>query len=162
MAAPHGVTSPSTLLLSKRRDTIFLARKIAEKLEASDLVVLSGALGTGKTFCARAMLRALGVRAAVPSPTFTLVAEYATRAGRVLHADLYRLREAGVDTNTEIAKLGLREQRGEGAILIVEWADSYWDALGGEPAFALAFERAGDTARRVRIEGSKATALERA
>jgi tRNA threonylcarbamoyladenosine biosynthesis protein TsaE len=152
------------VLLEKRRDTIFLARAVAKTLEPGDLVVLSGALGTGKTFFARAMLRALGVTRAVPSPTFTLVTEYDTRAGRVLHADLYRLREAGVDTRAEIAKLGLREQRGEDAILVVEWADDFWDALGGDPTFAIAFERGeSDSAssRRARIDGTKAKLLQR-
>jgi tRNA threonylcarbamoyladenosine biosynthesis protein TsaE len=152
------------VLLAKRRDTIFLARAVAKTLEPGDLVVLSGALGTGKTFFARALLRALGVTRAVPSPTFTLVAEYDTRVGRVMHADLYRLREAGVDTRAEIAKLGLREQRGEGAILVVEWADEFWEALGGDPAFAIALARgepgeAASSSRSATIEGTKATSI---
>jgi tRNA threonylcarbamoyladenosine biosynthesis protein TsaE len=143
------------VLLEKRRDTISLARRAAKTLEPHDLLLLSGGLGAGKTFFARALLRALGVAGPVPSPTFTLVQEYETKVGHVLHVDLYRLREVGVDTRAEIARLGLREQRGEGAILIVEWGDGFEEALGGDAAIALAFEHDGDTSRRVQITGAK-------
>jgi tRNA threonylcarbamoyl adenosine modification protein YjeE len=137
-----------------------LARQIAANLTSGDLVTLSGPLGSGKTFLARALLRSVGVKSTVASPTFTLVQEYEARIGHVLHADLYRLREAGLDTRDEIARLGLREQRGEGAISIVEWADGYEDALGGDPAFAITLERVSDTSRKAIISGAKASRLE--
>lgn len=99
----------------------------------------------------------MGVTAAVPSPTFTLVQEYETRVGTVLHVDLYRLREAGTDTRAEIARLGLREQRGDGAILLVEWADGFEEELGGDASLTFAFDRAGgDTGveRSVNVGGT--------
>jgi tRNA threonylcarbamoyladenosine biosynthesis protein TsaE len=114
--------------LPTRRHTIELARLLADSLEASDLIVLEGDVGAGKTFFARALCRALGVppSIAVTSPTFTLVHEYAGRLP-IVHADLYRLREPG-----ELPELGLRERRAEGAVVIVEWGGSYLEALGGD------------------------------
>jgi tRNA threonylcarbamoyladenosine biosynthesis protein TsaE len=124
------------------------------------LFLLSGGLGAGKTFFARALLRALGVGAAVPSPTFTLVQEYETRAGNVLHVDLYRLREAGIDTRSEIERLGLREQRGDGAILLVEWASGFEDCLGGDATLTFDFDRTGgDAGRTVSVGGADVSRL---
>jgi tRNA threonylcarbamoyladenosine biosynthesis protein TsaE len=150
------------LPLRSRRDTTRLAARAAKALAPGALVLLSGGLGAGKTFFARAILRGLGVSAAVPSPTFTLVQEYETRVGTVLHVDLYRLREKGTDTRAEIARLGLREQRGDGAILLVEWADGFEEDLGGEASLTFAFDRAGGASgeeRSVRIDGTDANKL---
>lgn len=124
------------LELPTRRATIKLARAIASAISPGDLIVLSGGLGAGKTFLVRALLRALGVPEAipVPSPTFTLMNEYDRDTGArvpILHADLYRLLGAS-DLEDEIAGLGLRPRRGEGAALIVEWGDDAYELLGGD------------------------------
>jgi len=138
------MTQPSLRRLRTRRDTRRLGAIIARVLEPCDLVVLSGALGAGKTFLVRAIARTLGVEARVTSPTFTLVQEYATTKGLLVHADLYRLR--GEPLASETRRLGLREMRGDGAIVIVEWGDEALSALGGDPAFVvrLAIEHEGE------------------
>jgi tRNA threonylcarbamoyladenosine biosynthesis protein TsaE len=122
------VSLVGSLPLSTRRATIELARRLAGKLAAGDLVVLTGQLGAGKTFFARALCRALGVPhdVRVTSPTFTLVHEYRGRLP-ILHVDAYRLRGTA-----ELLELGLREQRAEGASLIVEWGEPYVSELGGD------------------------------
>lgn len=112
--------------LADRRATRRLGRAIAGALRPSDLVVLEGPLGSGKTFLARAICRGLGVPpdVRVTSPTFTLVHEYQGRL-LVCHADLYRL-----GTRSEVAGLGLLERRDAGAVLLVEWGAEYADLLG--------------------------------
>jgi tRNA threonylcarbamoyl adenosine modification protein YjeE len=112
------------VVLSTRRDTTRLGASIAEQLRPGDLVLLNGDLGAGKTFLARAIARGRGVSSdvAIPSPTFTLVQEYETPNGMLLHVDLYRLRDSD-DTAGEVRRLGLDERRAEGAILLVEWGE---------------------------------------
>ncbi|NUQ75763.1 MAG: tRNA (adenosine(37)-N6)-threonylcarbamoyltransferase complex ATPase subunit type 1 TsaE [Polyangiaceae bacterium] len=114
--------------LPTRRATVKLARALAEALKPGDLVVLRGDLGAGKTFFARALCRALGVPGdvSITSPTFTLVHEHRGRVP-IAHADAYRLGGAG-----ELTELGLRERRGEGAVVLVEWGEPYIEALGGD------------------------------
>lgn len=145
--------------LASRRDTTRLGARIAELLEPGDLVTLRGHLGAGKTFLARAIARRLGVPAnvAIASPTFTLVQEYAVPKGVLLHADLYRLRDAAAPAE-ETRRLGLAERREEGAILLVEWAEGLERELGGEPALSISLELEGD-ARRAALGGRLAGAL---
>ncbi len=126
--------------------------------------MLRGGLGAGKTFLAGAILHGLGVDGseAVTSPTFALVHEYVTPRGLVLHVDLYRLREpteAAVPFAGEVARLGLRERRAEGAILIVEWGDDAVDALGGDPGLVVELTVSGASARRAELTGRAASVL---
>jgi tRNA threonylcarbamoyladenosine biosynthesis protein TsaE len=146
------------IVLPSRRDTTRLGASIARALEPGDLVLLGGDLGAGKTFLAGAIAHALGVPAGdrVTSPTFTLVQEYETPRGTLLHADLYRL--LGADLDAEVRRLGLRERRGDGAIVVVEWGADAIDALGGDAALTVALSIDGSSSRTARLTGPRAAA----
>jgi tRNA threonylcarbamoyladenosine biosynthesis protein TsaE len=145
--------------LPTRRATLSLARRLAALLMPGDLVVFEGALGTGKTFFARAICRALGVprEVTVASPTFALVHDYVTRRCKIVHADLYRLSRP-----EDVRPLGLREARGDGAIVLAEWAERFHDELGND---RLTVElELGDGPRRAMLtgHGARGEALSRA
>lgn len=155
--------APVEWRLATRRDTTRLGTRIGESLAHGDLVLLSGDLGAGKTFLARAVARALGVptEIAIASPTFTLVQEYETPRGLLLHCDLYRLRDENDASKTaiEIRRLGLAERRrDEGAIVLVEWGIGFDRELGGQAALEVSLSIEG-AARVARLLGPRAAGL---
>lgn len=152
----HPPGDPPPQALPTRRATVHLARRLAAALLPGDLVILSGGLGAGKTFLVRALCRALGVPHEVPvtSPTFTLVHEHRGRLP-LRHVDAYRLHD-----EAELADLGLREQRAEGAVLLVEWGEPYLAALGGDAlVLEIAVSPSGDRAALARGTGPRGRAL---
>lgn len=149
---------PLVRTLRSRRETQRLGAAIADVLGAGDLVILAGDLGAGKTFMVRAIARALGVAGRVTSPTFTLVQEYNTSRVILVHGDLYRLRADDPGRLAlEVARLGLRERRSEGALVVVEWGDEAVDALGGAPAVVVRLEITGAHERVAALSGLRAS-----
>jgi len=112
------IDSPLSLFWPDADATARYATALGQGLQSGDTVLLSGPVGAGKTHFARALIQSLlTVIEDVPSPTFTLVQTYDTRAGTLWHADLYR-----IATDTEIDELGLIEAF-DAAICLVEWPD---------------------------------------
>ncbi len=110
--------APISLSLRSPARTADLAAAVAARLAPGDCLLLEGPIGAGKTHFARHLIRAiLRVDEDVPSPTFTLVQTYDTRAGPLWHADLYRLA-----TPDEIEELGLTDAF-DSAICLVEWPE---------------------------------------
>lgn len=86
-------------------------------LRSGDVLTLEGDLGAGKTTLTRGLIRALcGPETEVPSPTYTLVQTYETRAFTLWHFDLYRL-----DTPDEIFELGWTETAQ--GVAVLEWPE---------------------------------------
>ncbi len=100
------------------------AQELAQCTPLPGVIYLQGELGAGKTAMARALIHALGYPAVVRSPTYTLVEEYATPAGTVLHFDLYRLAES-----EELEYIGIRDYLERPALWLVEWPERAGDYL---------------------------------
>ena len=94
-------------------------------VRASDMIVLTGEMGSGKTTFSQYFAHALGVAEPVTSPTFNLLHNYAGGRLQLHHADLYRLERTG-----ELDDLGLTELQEAGGVMLVEWGDVVGDALG--------------------------------
>ncbi len=122
------------LTLADAAQTCRLAGRLGARLRAGDVVLLEGPIGAGKTHFARCLIQSLlELPEDVPSPTYTLVQVYQTRAGEVWHADLYRA--GGPD---EVVELGLDEAFDQ-AICLVEWPDRLGE-LAPPRALTLALE----------------------
>lgn len=107
-----------TVVLENEAGTDAMGAALARAFGAtpSGVVALDGALGAGKTHLVRAWLRALGIRGAIRSPTYTLVEPYESGAARVFHLDLYRLQSP-----EEWEGLGLDDHPPDRCLWLVEW-----------------------------------------
>ena len=106
------------LFLPTEAVTSAVGRWLAPALRAGDVVLLTGAIGAGKTHLVRAILRhRMGADIDVPSPTFTLVQPYEDRDLTIVHADLYRITHPD-----DVMELGLEDAMTSG-IALIEWPE---------------------------------------
>jgi tRNA threonylcarbamoyladenosine biosynthesis protein TsaE len=127
-----------------------LASRVARMIEPGDVVVLSGAVGAGKTTFVRAAALALGVTDRVTSPTYQLARGYeGLKDGRrmvVNHMDLYRLE--GIEDRDV---LELDDYLEPEAVTFIEWADPALDAIENPSLVHISHET--PTTRSVSLEG---------
>ena len=129
------------MILADEEATAELGASLAGRLQAGDIITLSGPLGVGKTALVRGLLAALGHDGEVPSPSFAIVQPYDELELPVWHVDLFRL-----DDPSELEELGL-ESAADGALLI-EWPEKGGHAAWPE-ALALTLDFAEAGARRL-------------
>mgnify|MGYP003346557645 CR=1 FL=1 len=101
-------------------------KTLAAKLSAGDIVVLSGALGAGKTALTQGIGEFLGI-AGVTSPTF-VISRVHKGATPLIHVDAYRLL-AGANSKFEFDDLDLDTGR-ESAITVIEWGGQVGERFG--------------------------------
>ena len=97
-----------------------LSQKVAEKLSKNDCIFLIGEIGVGKTTFARYLINYLQEKRGekiteVLSPTFNLLYEYDLKDIKIMHYDLYRIRE-----EKELKHLGIFLDK-QDTIKIIEW-----------------------------------------
>ena len=120
-------------------DTLKLGEKLGRSLKGDEVICLIGDLGAGKTTFVKGVALGMGIDRGyqVRSPTFTIVNEYPTKKGKLIHVDLYRVKD-----------IDLSEFVGQGVILI-EW--------GEEVEFCkckVKFEILDVDKRRIHLEGA--------
>jgi tRNA threonylcarbamoyladenosine biosynthesis protein TsaE len=125
------------MVLRSLDDTRELAARLARLTGPGDLLLLAGPLGSGKTTLTGLLAEELGSDAHVSSPTYTLIHEYPTPAGPLIHVDAYRLPDTA-----SLHELGLDDYLDRSRLVVVEWGE----ALAGSypDAWLLRLERDGD------------------
>ena len=99
-----------------------ISKKVADQIKVNDTIYLLGEIGVGKTTFTRYLINYLQKKenlkvTEVLSPTFNLLYEYDFQNFKIMHYDLYRIKE-----NKELKNLGIFS-RGENTIKIIEWAN---------------------------------------
>ena len=96
------------------------SQKIADKLTKNDCIFLIGEIGVGKTTFTRYLINYLQEKKGekiteVLSPTFNLLYEYELKEIKIMHYDLYRIRD-----EKELKHLGIFLDK-QDTIKIIEW-----------------------------------------
>ena len=97
-----------------------ISKSISKKLENGDCIFLIGEIGVGKTTFTRYLINNLqsqkGTQVSeVLSPTFNLLYEYEIKDLKIMHYDLYRIKE-----EKELVNLGMFSEK-QKAVRIIEW-----------------------------------------
>jgi len=122
-----------------------LGAALAGGIAPGRVLHLKGDLGSGKTTLVRGLLRALGHRGRVKSPTYTLLEPYTLSSLNLYHFDFYRFKD-----RSEWLSSGFREYFNPASACVVEWPERAAPYLA-PPDLEVTLEFAGD-ARRARVE----------
>ena len=108
--------------LKSIEDTKKLSKKFSKIIKKGDVIFLYGEIGVGKTTFVRFLINHLEVengikKSDILSPTFNIVYDYKIKKIKILHYDLYRLKNYN-----DILELGIFETS-ENNIKIIEWPE---------------------------------------
>ena len=97
-----------------------ISKKIADKTSEKDCIFLIGEIGVGKTTFTRSLINYFQKREGVEqtqvlSPTFNLLYEYEIKKIKIMHYDLYRIKNS-----KELNQLGIFNES-VNSIKIIEW-----------------------------------------
>ena len=108
--------------LNSLEDTFDFSKKIGKLLSNGDVILLYGEIGVGKTTFVRGLINNLEVEkgmveSQILSPTFNIVFDYEIKKLKIMHYDLYRLKNS-----TGINELGIFVEV-EDHITLIEWPE---------------------------------------
>lgn len=105
-----------------------------------NILLLKGNLGAGKTTFTQFLLKKLGSKDEVSSPTYSIVNEYSSPKGKIFHFDLYRLKN--ID---EVYDIGIEEYLDNSFLCIIEWPEVYEDELYGLKFHSMSIQNTGES-----------------
>jgi tRNA threonylcarbamoyl adenosine modification protein YjeE len=124
-AATADAPNRVTVAIADEQALATFAPRLAAALPRPAFLALHGDLGAGKTTLTKALAAAAGIDPVeVVSPTFGLVHEHAGPGVTLVHADMYRLPDAG-----ELAELGWHDAVARATWTLVEWPERIAAAL---------------------------------
>jgi tRNA threonylcarbamoyladenosine biosynthesis protein TsaE len=116
-----------------------LGERLAECIRPGMRLYFRGELGSGKSTLIRGLLRGLGVKVRVKSPTYTLVELYVVSRLNLYHFDFYRFLDAH-----EFADSGFADYFEGEAVCLVEWPERAGEKLPPpDLEFTLSYAGAG-------------------
>jgi len=104
-------------------DTIAYGNRIGSSLTGGEVIILTGALGSGKTALTKGIALGLGIGEVVTSPSFSIMNEYEEKLW-LYHFDFYRISK--VDEMEELVEDYLYKKNG---VVVIEWGEEIIRAL---------------------------------
>ena len=122
-----------------------LGKKIGRQLSSSDVVILSGELGSGKTVLTQGIAAALGFDQ-ITSPTFVISRVYKGKPN-FIHADAYRLLDSGIESFTDLDF----ESYLPSSVFVIEWGAAFVTTLTDQYLDIKISQGSTETSREVEI-----------
>ncbi|WP_223548396.1 tRNA (adenosine(37)-N6)-threonylcarbamoyltransferase complex ATPase subunit type 1 TsaE [Aestuariivivens sp. NBU2969] len=94
------------------------------KLTNFKVLLFRGEMGSGKTTLIKSLVKALGSKDEVSSPTFSIVNEYKSNNETIYHFDFYRIKDI-----EEAYNFGIEDYLNSDAWIFIEWPDIIKDIL---------------------------------
>ncbi|MFD1096032.1 tRNA (adenosine(37)-N6)-threonylcarbamoyltransferase complex ATPase subunit type 1 TsaE [Salegentibacter chungangensis] len=91
----------------------------------SKTLLFNGEMGAGKTTLIKSLVKELGAKDIVSSPTFSLVNEYETPEGPIYHFDFYR-----IEDESEALDMGIEDYLAQDTWIFIEWPEKVHNLLG--------------------------------
>lgn len=111
------------------------------------VVAFFGELGAGKTAFIRGVAKKFGAQEFVCSPTFSIVNEYEANFGKIIHCDMYRVRN-----EEDLYGTGFFDfVEAKNSLILIEWSENIIEFLPSE-YFKVNIEVLGQTTRKITIE----------
>ena len=133
-----------SMITTSTEETQKLGESFSKNLKPGNIIALIGNLAAGKTSFVKGVLKGLGYKYEVTSPTFTLINEYYAKL-KVIHVDFYR-----EENITRWNELGFQNMINSDSIILIEWAELIPDLLPNID-YKLYFEHNGEDKRRIEI-----------
>jgi len=99
------------------------ARMILALNPSAKIFIFNGEMGSGKTTIIKAIIKELGYKGTVSSPTFSLINEY-LNGDKIYHFDFYRIK-----SRDELLDIGIDEYIGSNDWCFIEWPNLIIDML---------------------------------
>ncbi len=107
------------MFLKNELETINFGKEISKKLKGSEILLLEGPLGSGKTTFVKGIGLGLGIdEKIIRSPSFLIMHNY----GKLLHIDFYRIRNNPIE---DFEAIGIFEALNLGCIKAIEWPPEF-------------------------------------
>ncbi|MDQ3473285.1 MAG: tRNA (adenosine(37)-N6)-threonylcarbamoyltransferase complex ATPase subunit type 1 TsaE [Acidobacteriota bacterium] len=135
-------------LSSEAEETFSLGEQVGRQLVGGEILLLSGALGAGKTIFVKGIAAGIGIaQEDVTSPSFTLVNPHKGRVS-LYHIDLYRL-DAGASAAHAVDLDELLTN--ENAVIVIEWAERLGEYRLPDSVWRIGISGDGDEPRTISI-----------
>jgi tRNA threonylcarbamoyladenosine biosynthesis protein TsaE len=122
-----------------------LGVKIGSQLKNTDVVVLTGDLGAGKTVLTQGIASVFGIEN-VTSPTFVISRVYKGKPN-FIHADAYRLLDSGIESFTDLDF----ESYLPSSVFVIEWGADFVTTLTDQYLDIKINQGPAETSREVEI-----------
>jgi len=135
----------TSVYLNSAKDTKDLGQKIGAIVPKGSLILLSGAMGAGKSTLCQGIAQGLGHTMQISSPSFTLLNTYEQKEARAVlnHLDFYN-----IENLEHLERIGIYDVlEAEDTVCLIEWWEKFPEVTQGLPALRLLLSLYGEGRR---------------